>query len=260
MGEVVEVNGPIVTIREAGIRNGDQVTIGELGLVGEVIHIRHDDALVQVYESTESLRPGEDVTGLGHPLSVELGPGLLGQIFDGVQRPLDEIMRQSGEHVSRGLELFALDRDKSWHFVPDESLVVGARLRGGEILGRVSETETIEHRVLAPPGCSGEIIEHAPEGDYSIDEIVARVRNEAGTVESLRMYHRWPVREPRPYRSRRSSYQPLLTGQRILDTFFPMLKGGKAAVPGPFGAGKTIVQQQIARYRHSTSVQSAAAR
>ncbi len=254
MGEVVEVNGPIVTIREAGIRNGDQVTIGKLGLVGEVIHIRHDDALVQVYESTESLRPGEDVTGLGHPLTVELGPGLLGQIFDGVQRPLDEIMRQSGEHISRGLELTALDRDKSWHFVPDENLVVGARLHGGEIIGRVRETETIEHRVLAPPDCSGEIIEHAPEGDYTIDEIVARIRNEAGAVESLRMYHRWPVREPRPYRNRASGNLPLITGQRILDTFFPMLKGGKAAVPGPFGAGKTIVQQQIARWSNADIV------
>ncbi len=209
MGEVVEVNGPIVTIREAGIRNGDQVTIGKLGLVGEVIHIRHDDALVQVYESTESLRPGEDVTGLGHPLTVELGPGLLGQIFDGVQRPLDEIMRQSGEHISRGLELTALDREKSWHFVPDDGLVVGARLDGGQIVGRLRETETIEHRVLAPPDCDGEIIEHAPEGDYTIDEIVARVRNQAGAVESLRMYHRWPVREPRPYRNRASGRLPL---------------------------------------------------
>ncbi|MDJ0777950.1 MAG: V-type ATP synthase subunit A [Gammaproteobacteria bacterium] len=254
MGEVVEVNGPIVTIREAGIRNGDQVTIGELGLVGEVIHIRHADALVQVYESTESLRPGEQVHGLGHPLSVELGPGLLGQIFDGVQRPLDEIMRQSGEHIGRGLELSALDRTRSWHYVPEEDLVVGARLHGGEVLGRVRETGVIEHRVLAPPECRGEIIEHAPEGDYTIDEIVARVRSEAGSVEDLRMYHRWPVREPRPYRARSSGNQPLITGQRILDTFFPLLKGGKAAVPGPFGAGKTIVQQQIARWSNADIV------
>ena len=254
MGEVVEVNGPIVTIRQPGVRNGDQVRIGSLELIGEVIHLRREDALVQVYESTESLRPGEEVVGLGHPLMVELGPGMLGQIFDGVQRPLEKIMLQSGEHIRRGLDLAALDRDLEWHFVPDAGLAVGSELRGGQILGTVRETETIEHRILAPPDVAGEIIEHAPEGDYTIDEIVVRLRNSAGSVESLKMYHRWPVRQPRPYRSRATSSQPLLTGQRIFDTFFPLLKGGKAAVPGPFGAGKTIVQQQIARWSNADIV------
>ncbi|MDH3760995.1 MAG: V-type ATP synthase subunit A [Gammaproteobacteria bacterium] len=254
MGEVIEVNGPIVTIRQPGIRNGDQVRIGRMNLVGEVIHIREKDALVQVYESTESLKPGEQVEGLGHPLTVELGPGLLGQIFDGVQRPLDKIMQLSGEHISRGLEISALDRDRIWHYLPDAEIVVGNRLQGGQVLGRVRETETIEHRVLAPPDCSGEIIEHAPEGDYGIEEIVVRLRLDDGSVESLKMYHHWPVRQPRPYRSRANSGLPLITGQRILDTFFPMLKGGKAAVPGPFGAGKTIVQQQIARWANADIV------
>jgi V/A-type H+-transporting ATPase subunit A len=254
MGEVIEVNGPIVTIRQPGIRNGDQVRIGRMNLVGEVIHIREKDALVQVYESTESLKPGEQVEGLGHPLTVELGPGLLGQIFDGVQRPLDKIMQLSGEHISRGLEISALDRDRVWHYLPDAEIVVGNRLQGGQVLGRVRETETIEHRVLAPPDCSGEIIEHAPEGDYGIEEIVVRLRLDDGSVESLKMYHHWPVRQPRPYRSRANSGLPLITGQRILDTFFPMLKGGKAAVPGPFGAGKTIVQQQIARWANADIV------
>ena len=254
MGKVIEVNGPIVTIRQPGIRNGDQVRIGRMNLVGEVIHIREKDALVQVYESTESLRPGEQVEGLGHPLTVELGPGLLGQIFDGVQRPLDKIMQLSGEHISRGLEISALDRDRVWHYLPDAEIVVGNRLQGGQVLGRVRETETIEHRVLAPPDCSGEIIEHAPEGDYGIEEIVVRLRLDDGSVESLKMYHHWPVRQPRPYRSRANSGLPLITGQRILDTFFPMLKGGKAAVPGPFGAGKTIVQQQIARWANADIV------
>ena len=254
MGEVVEVNGPIVTIRQPGIRNGDQVKIGELGLVGEVIHIRQNDALVQVYESTESLHPGEAVNGLGHPLRVELGPGMLGQIFDGVQRPLDKIMHLSGEHISRGLELDSLDRKRIWHFVPTENMVVGQQLDGGQILGTVQETETIEHRVLVPPDISGKIVEHAPEGDYSIDEIVARVRTDGGSISDLRMFHHWPVRQPRPYRARTSSAYPLITGQRILDTFFPMLKGGKAAVPGPFGAGKTIVQQQVARWANADIV------
>lgn len=254
MGEVTEINGPIVTIRQPGIRNGEQVKIGRLGLIGEVIHIRREDALVQVYESTESLHPGEQVTGLGHPLSVELGPGLLGQIFDGVQRPLDKIMQLSGEHISRGLEVSALDRDKSWHFVPDKSLLVGSMLSGGQILGTVEESQTIQHRILAPPHCSGEVVEHAPEGDYSVEEIIVRMRSDSGAVEDLKMYHHWPVRQPRPYQSRANAGLPLITGQRVLDTFFPLLKGGKAAVPGPFGAGKTIVQQQIARWANADIV------
>jgi V/A-type H+-transporting ATPase subunit A len=254
MGEVIEVNGPIVTISEAGIRNGDQVKIGRLNLIGEVIHIRQHDALVQVYESTESLHPGEQVVGLGHPLTVELGPGMLGQIFDGVQRPLDKIMSLSGEHITRGLEIPSLDREKTWHYVPDPGLVVGRGLSGGEILGTVKETETIEHRILAPPACRGEVIEYAPEGDYRLEEIIVRVRTDAGSVEDLKMYHHWPVRQPRPYKSRGDSGSPLITGQRVLDTFFPLLKGGKAAVPGPFGAGKTIVQQQIARWANADIV------
>jgi V/A-type H+-transporting ATPase subunit A len=254
MGEVTAVNGPIVTIEQAGIRNGEQVKIGHLGLIGEVIHLRQHDAVVQVYESTDSLRPGEQVVALGHPLSVELGPGMLGQIFDGVQRPLDKIMELSGEHISRGLDVQSLDREKIWHFVPDPELLVGKILQGGQVLGSVRETETIEHRILVPPGCSGEVIEHAPEGDYNIEETIVRIRNETGEVEQLRMYHHWPVRQPRPYRSRASSNLPLITGQRVLDTFFPLLKGGKAAVPGPFGAGKTIVQQQIARWANADIV------
>ena len=254
MGEVTAVNGPIVTIEQAGVRNGEQVKIGHLGLIGEVIHLRQHDAVVQVYESTDSLRPGEQVVALGHPLSVELGPGMLGQIFDGVQRPLDKIMELSGEHISRGLDVQALDREKIWHFVPDPELLVGKTLLGGQVLGSVRETATIEHRILVPPGCSGEVIEHAPEGDYNIEETIVRFRNETGEVEQLRMYHHWPVRQPRPYRSRASSNLPLITGQRVLDTFFPLLKGGKAAVPGPFGAGKTIVQQQIARWANADIV------
>ncbi|MDH3219358.1 MAG: V-type ATP synthase subunit A [Gammaproteobacteria bacterium] len=254
MGEVVEVNGPIVTISQPGIRNGDQVMIGRMNLIGEVIHIREKDALVQVYESTESLRPGEQVSGLGHPLSVELGPGMLGQIFDGVQRPLDKIMAMSGEHISRGLEISALDRDRIWHYVPAPTLAVGKMLAGGQVLGTVRETETIEHRILAPPDYAGEVIEYAPEGDYGIDEIVVRMRTGTGSVEGLKMYHQWPVRQPRPYLARADSGLPLITGQRVLDTFFPMLKGGKAAVPGPFGAGKTIVQQQIARWSNADIV------
>ncbi len=254
MGEVIEVNGPIVTIRQPGIVNGEQVRIGELGLVGEVIHLRAEDALVQVYESTDSLKPGEQVEALGHPLSVELGPGLLGQIFDGVQRPLNRILELSGQQIARGLEVDALDRDTVWHFVPTELLEVGQVVNPGQVIGTVAETATIEHRILVPPECTGEIIEHAPEGDYTLETVIARVRTADGHVEPLKMYHKWPVRIPRPYSERDNSSHPLLTGQRILDTFFPMLKGGKAAVPGPFGAGKTMVKQQIARWANADIV------
>jgi V/A-type H+-transporting ATPase subunit A len=254
MGEVIEVNGPIVTIHQPGILNGEQVKIGRLGLVGEVIHLRADDALVQVYESTESLKPGEEVVKLNHPLSVELGPGLLGQIFDGVQRPLNRILDLSGQHIQRGLEVEALDREKLWHFVPNEQIQTGEMVKAGTIIGTVQETETIEHRILVPPGFKGEVVQYAPEGDYTVEEVVLRIRDGKGHVSDLKMYHKWPVRQPRPYGDRDHSSNPLMTGQRILDTFFPLLKGGKAAVPGPFGAGKTMVQQQIARWANADIV------
>jgi V/A-type H+-transporting ATPase subunit A len=254
MGKVIEVNGPLVTIQQDNIRNGEQVRIGKLGLVGEVISLFQDRALVQVYETTESLHPGEDVEGLGKPLSVELGPGMLGQIFDGVQRPLNKILEISGETIARGLMVNSLDREKQWHFVPSDNLEVGQKVTGGNILGTVQETPTIMHNVLVPPGKAGKIVEHAGEGDYTVEEVIARVRDNNNKLVDLKMYHDWPVRSPRPFLSRTSSAQPLLTGQRILDTFFPLLKGGKAAVPGPFGAGKTMVQQQIARWANADIV------
>ncbi len=254
MGEVIEVNGPIVSIRQPGILNGEQVKIGRLGLIGEVIHLREHDALVQVYESTESLQPGEEVEGLQHPLSVELGPGLLGQIFDGVQRPLKQILDMSGQQISRGLEVNALDRKKIWHYVPNPQLKIGEVSSAGQIIGSIQETETITHHILLPPGEKGEIVEHAPEGDYNIEEVILRLRNDEGHICDYKMYHNWPVREPRPYAARDHASRPLITGQRILDTFFPLVKGGKAAVPGPFGAGKTMVQQQIARWANADIV------
>ncbi len=254
MGRVIEVNGPLVTIQQPNIHNGEQVRIGKMGLIGEVINLREQDALVQVYESTESLQPGEGVEGLQHPLSVELGPGLLGQIFDGVQRPLNQIMAQSGEQIARGLNIPALDRTRTWHYIPAEKWTVGDTVQGGAVLGTVQESTTIEHRILVPPDCHGELIELLGEGEYTIEEPIARLRRTDGSEIALKMYHQWPVRTPRPYHTRTESHQPLLTGQRILDTFFPLLKGGKAAVPGPFGAGKTIVQQQIARWANADIV------
>ncbi len=253
-GVVIDINGPLVQARLPGSPTGEQVRLGALGLTGEVIGRSGDEAVVQVYESTEQLAPGDKVVPLGHPLVVELGPGMLGQIFDGTQRPLDRIALQSGDHIARGLVIPALDRDRVWGFTPNPALRVGERLKGGERLGTVQETSTIEHRVLVPPDVFGELIQLSPAGDYGVETVIARVREADGQVRDLQLFHRWPVRTPRPYTQRDHAVAPLLTGQRILDTFFPLLKGGKAAVPGPFGAGKTMVQQQIARWANADIV------
>ncbi len=253
-GIIREINGPILTIRLPGIRNGEQVKIGELGLFGEVIALKGETALVQSYESTEGVRPGEPVIGLGRPLSVELGPGLLGSIFDGVQRPLDKVLLASGDHIGRGIHLPALDRERLWHFVPEPASEIGSTLSPGQLIGRVQESAIIQHRILVPPDLSGELLELAPEGDYRLDDPIGQLKLSDGRSRKLKLYHNWPVRTPRPYRRRDHGLSPLITGQRILDTFFPLLKGGKSAVPGPFGAGKTVVQQQIARWSNADIV------
>ena len=254
MGEIVEINGPIVTIRLPSVLTGEQVRVGRLNLVGEVIGREEELAIVQVYETTDGLRPGEEAEALGHPLSVELGPGLLGQIYDGVQRPLENIMAISGDRIARGLDVPALPRDKKWPFQPNSEIAVGARLQGGEILGSVQETAAIAHRILVPPETRGELLDLAPVGDYTVEEVIARVQDARGGIHKLKLYHRWPVRMPRPYKQRDHAVLPLVTGQRILDTFFPLLKGGKAAIPGPFGAGKTVLQHQIARWSNAQIV------
>ena len=254
IGIVRDINGPIVTIELPGIRHGEQVKIGELGLFGEVISLSGDRAVVQTYESTDGVRPGEPAEGLGWPLSVELGPGLMGGIFDGVQRPLEKIALQSGDYIRRGINVASLDRDRKWAFEPNRDLELGEKIGPGKVLGTVQETETVLHRILVPPGIHGELEEVAPAGEYDIEEIIARVRGAGGQSQELRMYHRWPVRTPRPYLRRDDGVAPLITGQRVIDTFFPQLKGGKGAVPGPFGAGKTVVQQQIARWSNADIV------
>jgi len=253
-GYIREINGPIVTINLPGIRNGEQVKIGKIGLFGEAIGLRGGDALVQSYESTEGISPGEPVVAMGRSLSVELGPGLLGSIFDGIQRPLDKVFLQAGDHIPRGLSMPALDRQRAWRFVPESELECGTELGSGALLGRVKETELIEHRILLPPDRFGELLELAPEGDYTLEDPIGRVRTADGQTHKLYLYQRWPVRIPRPYKQRDHGVAPLITGQRILDTFFPLLKGGKGAVPGPFGAGKTVVQQQIARWSNADIV------
>ena len=253
-GSIREINGPIVTIELPGVSNGEQIRIGDLGLIGEVIALKGSQAIVQSYEPTEGVRPGEPALALGQPLSVELGPGLIGTIFDGVQRPLTTIFEQTGDIIPRGLDLPSLDRTRNWPFVPNRELEPGARLEPGALLGEVQETATIAHRILVPPNRSGELIELAPAGDYDLNQTIGRIRDAQGQSHKLQLFHRWPVRKPRPYRRRSTSIHPLITGQRILDTFFPLLKGGKAAVPGPFGAGKTVVQQQVARWTNADIV------
>jgi V/A-type H+-transporting ATPase subunit A len=248
MGKILDINGPILRLELPGTVLGEQVRVGRLGLVGEVIGRDGDTALAQMYERTEGLRPGEAAEGLGHPLSVELGPGLLNSIFDGVQRPLHAVWEKSGDHIARGIEVPALPRDRPWPFVPADQLQAGSQLSGGEVLGSVQETPSIRHAILVPPGLRGELLELAPAGDYTLEDAIARVRLADGSIRKLGLSQRWPVRTPRPFRHRDHAVLPLITGQRILDTFYPLLKGGKGAIPGPFGAGKTMLQQQIARW------------
>jgi V/A-type H+-transporting ATPase subunit A len=254
MNRIIEINGPIVRIEVEDAHIGEQVEVGDLKLIGEIIVLEGKEAIVQVYESTVSLKPGDKVKTLGYPLSVELGPGLLGQIFDGTQRPLQTIAELHGSFIPRGLHLASLDRAKVWSFMVNEELSAGQYLNGGEIIGTVQETSLIQHKILVPADIQGELLELAPSGDYNIEKTIGRVRRPSGEIHKLRLFHRWPVRKARPYSHRLRSSEPLLTGQRILDTFFPLLKGAKAAVPGPFGAGKTMVQHQIARWSNADVV------
>ena len=248
MGKILEINGPLVRLELPEAVIGEQVRVGAIGLIGEVIGRHGDGALAQLYEDTGGLRPGEVAEGLGWPLSVELGPGLLNAIFDGVQRPLNAVRAKSGDRIARGVSVPSLPRDRRWRFVPDPKWSGGGHVAGGDVLGTVQETASIQHRILTPPLVHGELLELAPEGDYTIEEVIGRIKLPDGRIEKLQMFHRWPVRTPRPFRKRDHAVKPLITGQRILDTFYPLLKGGKAAIPGPFGAGKTMLQQQVARW------------
>ncbi len=251
MGKIVEINGPIVTADLPEVAISEEVKIGRLGLIGEVIGREGPLAVVQVHESTESLRPGEEVAALGRPMSVELGPGLLGQIFDGVQRPLMAIVREGGDRVARGVGIPSLDRGRTWSFEPTGTLTVGQKIEPGAVLGTVQENPSFTHRILVPPTVGGELTALAQAGAYTVDRTVAQVRDASGHAHEIRLYQSWPVRVPRPYRSRDHAVAPLFTGQRILDTFFPLVRGGKAAVPGPFGSGKTVLLEQIARWSNA---------
>jgi V/A-type H+-transporting ATPase subunit A len=251
-GTIKKVAGPLVIAE--GMRDAsmfDVVRVSEQRLIGEIIEIHGDEASIQVYEETSGLGPGEPVESTGAPLSVELGPGLIGSIFDGIQRPLEEIMKVSGNNLQRGVEVPSLDREKKWKFVP--SLKAGSRVEGGDILGTVQETPVVSHKILVPAGMRGEVA-RIEEGEYTLEEPVAYIKGDNGEEFSLTLMQKWPVRRGRPYKKKLSPDMPLVTGQRVIDTLFPIAKGGVAAVPGPFGSGKTVVQHQLAKWAEADIV------
>ena len=244
-GTITKVAGPLVIAE--GMRDADMfdvVRVSDKRLIGEIIEMHGDKASIQVYEETAGLGPGEKVVSTGKPLSVELGPGLIGSIFDGIQRPLAEIMKVSGTNLQRGVEVPALSREKKWHFTPEKK--VGDTVKGGDTVGTVQETAIVSHKIMLPNKMSGKIVEIA-EGDYTVEDTVYKVETEKG-IEEFTLMQSWPVRVGRPYKRKLSPDIPLVTGQRVIDTLFPIAKGGVAAVPGPFGSGKTVVQHQLAKW------------
>ncbi len=244
-GIVTKVAGPLVIadgMRDANMF--DVVRVSSQRLIGEIIEMHGDRASIQVYEETSGLGPGEIVESTGAPLSVELGPGLIGSIYDGIQRPLNEIMRVAGTNLTRGIDVPSLDHQKKWHFTP--VVKVGDKVSAGDVLGTVNETNAVLHKILVPNNMQG-TVEAISEGDFSIDETVAVLKNEGGNT-NVTMVTKWPVRVGRPYKRKLSPDILLTTGQRPIDTLFPLAKGGVAAVPGPFGSGKTVVQHQLAKW------------
>jgi len=243
---ITGISGPVVHIKSRGrLRMLEVVLVGHDQVVGEVIAIDGDRAVVQVYEDTSGLRPGEPVTCTGKPLSVELGPGLISQVLDGIQRPLERIHASSGTFIRRGISAPRLDRKRGWEYKP--AIKAGAQAEEGQILGTIPETPLLEHRVMIPPGVQGEVVWVAKAGTYTVDESLARIKTVQGE-RTITMVQNWEVRLPRPVRQRLAPDGPLLTGQRIIDTFFPLAKGGAAAIPGGFGTGKTITQNNLAKW------------
>lgn len=245
MGKTVKISGPLIIAEGmADSKMFDVVRVSDKGLIGEIIELRGDKASIQVYEETSGLGPGEEVVSTGEPLSCELAPGLISGIFDGIQRPLTTLYFKYGARISRGVSVNNLDRDKKWHFVP--VAVKGDKVSEGDVLGTVRETELIEHKIMVPNGMSGEILS-IEEGDFTIEDTVAVIRTQSGK-RPVSMLRKWPVRRGRPYKEKLSPTAPMITGQRVIDTLFPIARGGVAAVPGPFGSGKTVVQHQLAKW------------
>lgn len=254
-GKVLKVSGPLVIA--TGMEEADMydvVHVGEQGLIGEIIEMRGDRASVQVYEETAGIGPGVPVETTGAPLSVELGPGMIETMYDGIQRPLEEMVAEVGSNITRGIKVPSLSRTKKWNFVP--TVQVGDEVASGDIIGTVQETVLVEHRIMVPVGIVG-VVEEIKSGEFTVEEVVCKVRlterygaekMDAGEIKELTLMQKWPVRKDRPYKEKLVPEMPLLTGQRVIDTIFPIAKGGVAAVPGPFGSGKTVVQHQLAKW------------
>ncbi len=247
VGKIIKVNGPIVKAELFDmLKMMELVEVSEYHLIGEVLSIQGEFATVQVYEDTSGVKPGDDIFGTGLPLSVELGPGIIGNIFDGIQRPLEEIAKRSGIYIGRGINVSSLDRNRKWHFTP--AVAAGAKLTGGSIIGKVPETSIIEHKILLEPNLNCTILNIVKEGDYTLNDVIAVVKNDQDEEVEVKLYHRWAVKFPRPIMQRMKPTIPLLTGQRVVDVFFPIAKGGTAGIPGGFGTGKTITQHQLAKW------------
>jgi len=251
IGAILKVSGPLVVAQ--GMRDAnmfDVVRVSNHRLIGEIIEMHGDRASIQVYEETSGLGTGEPVESTGEPMSVELGPGLIGSIFDGIQRPLDDIMKISGNNLSRGIEVASLKREIKWNFQP--VLEVGADVISGDIIGTVQETDIVLHKIMVPFGVSGKI-KSIESGEFTVIDTVAVVETEKGDVE-VKLMQKWPVRKGRPYAQKLSPNKPLITGQRVVDCLFPISKGGVAAIPGPFGSGKTVTQHQLAKWAEADIV------
>ena len=244
-GKIVKISGPLIVAENmADCKMFDVVRVSEKKLIGEIIELRGDRASVQVYEETSGLGPGESVESTGEPLSVELAPGLIESIFDGIQRPLEKIYEKYGDRISRGISVHNLDREKKWAY--HATAKIGDRVKPGDELGYVQETAVVRHKIMVPHGAEGEVVSNG-DGEYNITETVAVLRSGDETRE-ICMLQKWPVRKGRPYQEKMSPSMPMVTGQRVIDTLFPVAKGGVAAVPGPFGSGKTVVQHQLAKW------------
>lgn len=251
-GKIVKVSGPLVVASGMGQANMyDVVRVGKQGLTGEIIEMREGNASIQVYEETAGLQPGDPVRTTGAPLSVELGPGLIETIYDGIQRPLLELVKKTGTNIARGVDEPALNRTKKWDFVPVAK--VGDELAVGDVLGTVRETVAVEQKIMVPYGVKGKL-KSIESGSFTVEETVAVIADESGKDVEVQMLQRWPVRKERPYVEKLSPDEPLITGQRVIDTMFPIAKGGVAAVPGPFGSGKTVVQHQLAKWAEADIV------
>ena len=250
-GTIKKVAGPLVIA--TGMRDAnmfDVVHVSDQMLTGEIIEMHEDEASIQVYEETSGLGPGEPVVSTGVPMSVELGPGLITSIYDGIQRPLDAIMKVCGNNLKRGIHVDSLDREKKWNFVPKAE--IGEEVSGGDVLGTVQETEVVEQKIMVPPDVKGKVKE-LKSGEFTVTETIAVIETQKGDRE-IQLMQKWPVRKSRPYTEKLRPDKPLITGQRVIDAFFPIAKGGTAAVPGPFGSGKTVIQHQLAKWAEADIV------